>query len=48
MFSDRTLIEICQNLPSDLTAFNEIHGVGQKKLTDYGETFLAIVNDWQG
>jgi len=47
VFSDRTLIDICQKRPSDLAAFNEIHGVGQKKLNDYGETFLAIVNDWQ-
>jgi len=45
VFSDRTLIEICQKSPRDLTAFAEIHGVGQKKLSDYGETFLAIVNE---
>ncbi len=48
VFSDRTLIEICQTLPTDLAAFNEVHGVGQKKLTDYGKTFLAVVNEWQG
>ena len=47
VFSDRTLIEMCQNLPQDLTAFGAIHGVGQKKLSVYGDAFLAVLNEWQ-
>ncbi|MEZ4461635.1 MAG: RQC domain-containing protein [bacterium] len=47
VFSDRTLIEMCQHLPQDLTAFGAIHGVGQKKLDVYGDAFLAVLNAWQ-
>jgi ATP-dependent DNA helicase RecQ len=48
VFSDPTLIKICQQLPTNLTAFNEVHGVDQKKLTDYGKTVLAVMKEWQG
>ena len=43
VFPDRTLKEVAAHLPADLTAFAELHGVGKKKLTDYGELFLALV-----
>ncbi len=43
VFSDRTLREICQQLPQDLSAFSQIHGVGAKKLSTYGELFIDVV-----
>jgi ATP-dependent DNA helicase RecQ len=45
VFSDSTLIEMAAARPQDLDALSEVNGVGPKKLQDYGETFLAAVND---
>lgn len=48
VFSDRSLIDMCKKMPMDLTAFADIHGVGQKKLSVYGDAFLAVLRDWRG
>lgn len=45
VFSDSTLAEIASTRPHDLDLMSEINGVGPKKLQDYGEAFLAVVND---
>jgi len=43
IFSDKTLHEICTFLPRHKDDFLMIHGVGQKKLDEYGVVFLAHV-----
>ena len=43
VFSDASLRDMARRLPSTLDAFRMIHGVGQQKLTDYGEQFLGII-----
>ncbi len=45
VFSDSTLAEIASTRPHNLDLMAEINGVGPKKLQDYGETFLAVVNE---
>ncbi|MCR9136046.1 MAG: DNA helicase RecQ [Alphaproteobacteria bacterium] len=45
VFPDSTLIEIAAKRPDTLDRLSEINGVGPKKLQDYGETFLALVNE---
>jgi ATP-dependent DNA helicase RecQ len=43
VFSDRTLIEMAARKPSTLEDMREIHGVGERKLNDYGEAFLKAI-----
>jgi ATP-dependent DNA helicase RecQ len=46
VFADRTLLEIATHRPLTLPAFAAIHGVGDAKLARYGETFVAIVQQF--
>jgi ATP-dependent DNA helicase RecQ len=43
VFSDRSLQDMAQRKPTSRIAFLEVYGVGQKKLDDYGEAFLAEI-----
>ncbi|NCD33181.1 MAG: DNA helicase RecQ [Spartobacteria bacterium] len=43
VFSDRTLVEMSAYLPQSLDALINISGVGQVKLQQYGELFLAHI-----
>jgi ATP-dependent DNA helicase RecQ len=45
IFSDRSLIDMAAKRPTTLSAFGEVHGVGQAKLARYGDAFLAIVKE---
>jgi ATP-dependent DNA helicase RecQ len=44
VFSDATLIEFAARRPSTRQEFLAISGVGPKKLAQYGEPFLALLN----
>lgn len=46
IFSDRALQEMANYCPQSMTAFGQIHGVGQIKLEKYGERFLAVLRDF--
>jgi len=43
VFSDAALVEMSEVVPTTLTAFLEINGVGQKKLERYGTDFLEVL-----
>ena len=43
IFPDATLIEMAARKPTDLDALALCHGVGAKKLVDFGEAFLAVI-----
>ena len=43
VFSDRTLQAMAERKPRTRDEFLEVHGVGQKKLEEYGEVFLAEI-----
>jgi len=43
VFSDRTLQEMAQLAPRTLEEMLSVHGVGQKKLEEYGARFLAEI-----
>jgi ATP-dependent DNA helicase RecQ len=45
IFHDSTLLEILERRPSSLTELGQISGVGQAKLTRYGDEFLKVVED---
>ncbi len=44
IFSDRTLIHMCQSRPQTEEDLLEINGVGPAKCEKYGESFLKIIN----
>lgn len=46
VFSDRTLIEMCEKLPITLAAFAEISGVGKVKIETYGSIFIDCINNY--
>lgn len=45
IFHDSTLLEILNQKPASLTAMSQISGVGQSKLTRYGDAFLEVLED---
>lgn len=46
IFSDNSLREMAQFLPTDDEMFLKITGVGQRKLENYGEYFMDIISDY--
>jgi ATP-dependent DNA helicase RecQ len=46
VFSDVTLRHFCRDYPGDDAAMLRVPGVGEKKLDDYGEVFLAEIQEW--
>lgn len=46
IFSDKTLHEMCSQLPSSLSELLNVKGIGESKLDKYGEQFLAVINDF--
>ena len=43
VFGDAALRDMARRRPSTLESFAEVRGVGQKKLAEYGETFVAAI-----
>jgi ATP-dependent DNA helicase RecQ len=48
VFADRTLLEMARLRPKTLTEMREVHGVGEAKLKQYGETFLTLIREKLG
>ncbi len=46
VFSDVTLRHMARSYPQTDAAFLALPGVGERKLAQFGEAFLAEVNDW--
>ncbi len=46
VFSDVTLRQMALRRPATLAELSEVHGVGEKKLADYGLIFLDAVHAW--
>jgi ATP-dependent DNA helicase RecQ len=45
IFSDRTLLEMAQRRPTNEADLRSVHGVGETKLTRYGDAFLQIIRE---
>ena len=43
VFSDRALQDMAARKPQTRDEFLDVHGVGQKKLEEYGDSFLAEI-----
>jgi len=46
VFSDKTLRTMVQNRPTTRAALLRCHGVGERKLEAYGDSFLAMIRDY--
>jgi len=46
VFHDRSLRDMARIRPSNLAAFGEVYGVGEKKVADHGERFLEAVSSF--
>ncbi len=44
IFNDKTLVEMAQKRPVNLDAMAHINGVGAKKLENFGNLFLEVIN----
>ncbi|MCK5718695.1 MAG: DNA helicase RecQ [Thiomargarita sp.] len=47
IFHDSTLVEMIRNNSHTLTEFKKLSGVGEKKLNDYGQLFINIMDQQQ-
>jgi ATP-dependent DNA helicase RecQ len=47
VFSDATLREMANALPSNDQELLAVNGVGAKKLETYGDTFLSVIDAWR-
>ncbi|MDQ7068968.1 MAG: ATP-dependent DNA helicase RecQ [Sulfurimonas sp.] len=45
IFSDKTLKHLANDKPSDKVSMLEVNGIGEKKFEQFGEAFLAVIND---
>jgi ATP-dependent DNA helicase RecQ len=48
IFHDATLAEMVENRPETLAQLSNVSGVGKRKLADYGEAFLDVLNEYRG
>jgi len=48
VFGDRTLHDMAENKPRTKAALGKLYGVGEKKLEEYGDIFLAAIRDHAG
>ena len=46
IFSDKSLIDMCQLLPKNKKDFLEVFGVGEQKLIKFGDIFLKIIKNY--
>ena len=46
VFSDNSLVDMCTRLPKTSSQFINVSGVGQKKLLQYGDIFIAEIIDF--
>ena len=45
VFPDKTLLDMARRKPKDLAEMAAVHGVGETKLRQYGDDFLAVIRD---
>ncbi|MDC7225228.1 MAG: DNA helicase RecQ [Spirochaetales bacterium] len=48
IFSDRSLKDMCIIKPVDNSSFLRVHGVGEKKLSEYGPLFIPKIREYLG
>ena len=46
IFSNRTLVDMAGNKPADEVAFAGVFGVGEAKLKDFAQPFLAVIAEF--
>lgn len=47
IFSDKTLHEMCSEMPTNASELLDVKGVGESKLDKYGDQFLEVISSYQ-
>ena len=47
IFGDASLRDMARRIPSSLEELLNVHGVGEKKLQDFGQTFLEAIEAYR-
>jgi len=47
VFHQKTLFELCEIIPGTRKALKEIHGLGKRKLEQFGDELLEVLNDYR-
>lgn len=47
IFHNRTLKEMCEKLPENEEEMLDVFGIGEGRLTKYGEAFLSLIRDYK-
>jgi ATP-dependent DNA helicase RecQ len=45
IFSDKTLKHLADDMPTNKAEMLEVNGIGEKKFAQFGEAFLAVINE---
>ena len=48
IFGDRSLVEMARNKPANEVEFAQVFGVGEAKLRDFAQPFLAVIAKFTG
>jgi len=48
VFGDKTLKDMARVKPASMDEFSTVFGVGEAKLTQYGETFIKVIKEYAG
>ena len=46
VFSDASLVDMCHLLPTDRSSFMSVSGVGERKLSRYGDAFTNLISSY--
>ena len=46
VFGDKALIQMAKHMPKNPEEFLQIHGVANKKLDQFGEQFMQVIQDY--
>jgi ATP-dependent DNA helicase RecQ len=44
IFSDKSLIDMCERKPKTQAQFAQVFGVGEQKLAQFAEIFIRVIN----
>ena len=44
---DKQLVEIIQKMPDNLTAMQNVRGIGEKKAQSFGNEILGVIAEWK-
>ncbi len=47
VFSDATLRDLARRQPQDVNALRDVHGIGERKVSDFGKSLLELIHEYR-